>query len=104
VSVSSHLTSPLFCIFDTRLPPETEVCPSYGCFQHCAELGGTGGLNTGWLDTAQRAGLLYFKGERYSFHAGCHQQDGRFEPADQCPWASPHELCHFALLIFLLHP
>ena len=24
-------------------------------------------------------------GEKCSFHSGCHQQDGRFEPTDQCP-------------------
>ena len=27
MSVSSHLASPLFCILNTPLPPETEVCP-----------------------------------------------------------------------------
>ena len=106
VSVSSHLASPLLCILDSPLPPETEVCPrlwllSAPCWGHWWPGGRWG--NTCWMNTARRAGLLYFTGERCSFHSGCHQQVGRFEPADQCPWASPHEqVCHSALLIFLL--
>jgi len=84
--------SPSFCILDTPLPPETEVCPrlwllSALCWGHWWP--GRRWGDTCWLNTAQRARLLYFTGEKFNLHAGCHRQDGRFEPADQCPWASP---------------
>ena len=107
VSVSSHLACPLFCVLDNPFPPETEVSPrlwllSALCCGHWWPGGRWG--DTCWMNTAHRAGLLYFTGEKYSFHSGCHQQDGKFEPTDQCPWASPQELCHSALLIFLLLP
>ena len=92
VSSSSHLACPLFCVLDNPLPPETDLSPrlwllSALCWGHWWPGGRWG--DTCWLNTAQRARLLYFTGEKCNFHTGCHQQVGRFEPADQCPWASP---------------
>jgi len=75
VSIPSHLASHLFYILDNPLPPETEFCPRLWLFSALYWghwwLGGRWG-DTCWMNTARRARLLYFTGERGNFHSPCH--------------------------------